>query len=92
MSGTSVDLHHRAVAGQLPQPDAKNLDRLRRPQRRDLARQSAIDRYGVYYDLPAELFILKRGGRGWRRPNYCRFGTAPEVIRVAVEEFQRSER
>jgi hypothetical protein len=40
------------------------------------------------YELPAELFIPKRGSRGRRQTiNYRRFATAAEAIRFAVEEF-----
>jgi hypothetical protein len=42
----------------------------------------------IDYELPAELFIPKRGVRGRRQTiNYCRFATAAEAIRFAVEEF-----
>ena len=39
----------------------------------------------IDYDLPAELFIPKRGVRGRRQTiNYRRFATAAEAIRFAV--------
>ena len=39
------------------------------------------------YDLPAELFMVKRKGRTRQRVGYRRFATAAEAIRFAVEEF-----
>ena len=41
------------------------------------------------YDLPAELFMPKqhKGIRRRATPHYCRFATAAEAIRFAVEEM-----
>jgi hypothetical protein len=42
------------------------------------------------YDLPAELFMVKRKGRTRQRVGYRRFATEAEAIRFAGEDFLRT--
>jgi hypothetical protein len=44
------------------------------------------------YDLPAELFMVKRKGRTRQRVGYRRFATKAEAIRFAGEDFLLSVR